>query len=685
MRRSLLGTLIVLGGLAASATLPGAGRGAAAQAGHPPPPAAPAQADGDDEGISVEAAAKLPSGFTDSELTSALPTATAMEFAPDGRLFVSTQQGDLRIVKDGALLGTPFVHVAVDASGERGLLGVAFDPDFANNHYLYVVYVQPAPEPHLRVSRFTADGDVAVPGSEAILFETDPIGAGLVHNAGSIHFGKDGKLYIAVGDVDKADNAQDLATQFGKILRINADGSIPADNPFYASASGNNRAIWAYGLRNPLISAPQPVTGQLFVNDSGKDAWEEIDVGQPGANYGWPLVEGPTTDPKLASPIFAYAHGTSATTGCAITGGVFYNPPQRQFPATYVGLYFFADLCGGWIRTLDPSSGNAVAAFATNVARPVDLDVGPGGALYYLTSSGGNSSVHKIQYSQAPAIGVQPVDRTVSAGQIATFSVGANGAEPLAYQWQRDGVNIPGATSFNYVVAAATLADSGATFRCVVSSPHGSVTSASATLTVTADPPPSGVITQPAAGTLYKGGDTITFAGTGSDTNGAPLPPSALTWEVVFHHDQHTHPVKLPFTGVLSGTFSIPRGGETSTNVWYRVYLTVRNAAGLSYTSYRDIGPRTSTITIKTIPAGLPIVLDGQAVATPYSRPSVVGVLRTLEAAPAQTVAGATLPFAYWSDGGKMKHRITTAGPNRTYTAVYLGTQKLWVPLAQVR
>ena len=158
-----------------------------------------------------------------------------MQFSPDGRLFVCQQSGKLRVVQNGKLLATPFLTLPVDASGERGLLGVAFDPDFATNNFVYVYYTAKTPTIHNRVSRFTANGNVAVPGSEVVLLDLNTLSFARNHNGGAIHFGNDGKLYIAVGDNANGDNAQTLGNLLGKILRINRDGSIPTDNPFFGT------------------------------------------------------------------------------------------------------------------------------------------------------------------------------------------------------------------------------------------------------------------------------------------------------------------------------------------------------------------------------------------------------------------------------------------------------------------
>src|SRR6185295_17418355 len=192
--------------------------------------------------LTVTNAATLPAGFTETAITG-LSGPTAIEIAPDGRIFVCQQSGSLRVIKNGVLLPTPFVTLNVDPNGERGLLGIAFDPNFANNNFLYLYYTVPSTPRHNRVSRFTANGDVVVPNSETVILELDNLTAATNHNGGAIHFGPDGKLYVAVGENATPSNAQTLSNMLGKMLRINTNGTIPNDNPFFNKATGNNRSI----------------------------------------------------------------------------------------------------------------------------------------------------------------------------------------------------------------------------------------------------------------------------------------------------------------------------------------------------------------------------------------------------------------------------------------------------------
>jgi len=336
-------------------------------------------------------ASRMPAGFTKNEAwATGLTNATAFAQAPDGRLFVCEQGGQLRVVKNGQLLATPFHAFTVDSAGERGLLGVAFDPGFASNGFVYVYYTTPESGTHNRISRLVANGDVST-GTEARLVDLPALSSATNHNGGAIHFGIDGKLYVGVGDNANGAHAQDVSDPLGKLLRFNADGTIPSDNPFCTTPGVQACAVWAYGLRNPFTFGIEPVTGRMHINDVGENTWEEIDLGARGANYGWPASEGPdNVGAGMTAPLFAYKHGTANPsgpggffTGIAVTGGAFY-PASGPFPASYRGNYFFADLGSSFIARLDPANGNAAYAFASIGGMPVDLLVGADGALYVL-------------------------------------------------------------------------------------------------------------------------------------------------------------------------------------------------------------------------------------------------------------------------------------------------------------
>jgi len=436
--------------------------------------------------ITSSRAAMLPLGFTETLVTSGLSSPTAFAFAPDGRLFVCQQGGQLRVIKNGSLLSTPFLTVPTDSAGERGLLGVAFDPNFATNQFVFVYYTVNTTPRFNRVSRFTANGDVGVAGSEMLILQLDNLSSATNHNGGSIHFGPDGKLYIAVGENANSSNSQTLTTVLGKILRLNSDGTIPSDNPFFGVTSGNNRAIFALGLRNPFTFTFQPNTGRMFINDVGENTWEEINDGIAGSNYGWPATEGFTSNPLFRSPLFQYGHGNTTTTGCAITGGAFYNPAINRLLPQYTGQYFFADFCGGWIRVFDPATGQA-AAFATGISSPVDLTTGPDGYLYYLARDAG--AVFKVGYATAATLQTGTADIVYS--QMLTVSGGTppyswalmSGALPPGLSLSSAGVLsgtpvTPGTYSFTVGVTDSASAFSSHTFTLTVLPPSLNFTNA---------------------------------------------------------------------------------------------------------------------------------------------------------------------------------------------------------------
>lgn len=616
------------------------------------------------------AATQLPVGFVETLVADGMGSATASAHSPDGRIFVGQQDGSIRVIKDGALLPTPFATLEADASGERGLLGIGLDPGFPAAPFVYVYYSSLAIGAN-RLSRLMADGDVALPG-EQVLLDLPPYLGADIHFGGGVHFGPDGKLYLGAGEHGRLVEAQSLESMFGKMLRLESDGTIPADNPFFAVTSGSHRAIWALGLRNPFTYAFDRGTGRLFINDVGSTLWEEINEGAPGANYGWPESEGPTNDPRFVAPLYVYRD-----VGCAVTGGTFYSPPVPTFPAAYIGGYFFSDFCNLNAYWLDPTTYVPII-FASGLAgNPVDLDVGPDGSLYYLARVGqpprtdDTAAIYRISYtgSQAPQITLQPVSQTVFVGEPATFIVAANGAD--GFQWQRDGTDIPGATATTYALPSTSLLDDGASFRAVVNNGFGSTTSTAGVLTVTDNHAPSATISIDAARPLYWAGDTIGFSGAATDPEDGPLGPQAFTWQVNFHHDSHWHPFLPATPGMTAGSFTIPTGGEVDPDVLYRVVLSVEDSGGRSFATSVDVHPELATFRLDTVPPGLRVDLDGQPGTAPRTITSVVNFTRTISTPGIQNVGGIAHTFHHWSDGGVVQHAITVPRGATTYVAYF--------------
>ena len=264
---------------------------------------------------------------------------------------------------------------------------------------------------------------------------------------------------------------------------------------------GVNRAIWALGLRNPFTTAFQRSTGRLFINDVGETSWEEINEGAPGANYGWPLAEGPSSRSRFHRPVSLLRPQRRAV---RITGGAFYESARARLPDGISRRLLLRRL----LRGMDPQDrpGHRHGRRIRGRHRcPVDLKVGPDGALYYLAR--GDGLVGRISYAAAepPSITLQPADRTVPVGQPATFTVGATGSAPLAYQWRRNGNVITGRRVELHGRQPAALGQRRAVQRRRVER-FGSATSDTAQLTVTQNTAPAAAITQPVGGTTYAGG-----------------------------------------------------------------------------------------------------------------------------------------------------------------------------------
>jgi len=333
----------------------------------------------------------VPTGFTKTNLITNVPTsATSMVQRPDGSILIAVKEGTIRVFRNGAVLPTPFhTFTTVDSSGEGGVIGITVGPDYNTTQYVYVRVSRGATG---GIVRLRANGDKS-DRTETLIFSV-PISGG-IHQGGGVHFAPDGSLFFTVGETGNSSNAPLLTNLLGKIMRIWPDGTIPTDNPFYQTATGDNRAIWAKGLRNPFTFAFQPGTGKPYINNVGT-SWEEINVGVAGADYGWPATEGdfnPVTFPAYTRPLYWYQ-----TSGNAIIGAAFYKPlgAASRFPAQYAEAYFFADYVRGWIKSLNPTTG-AVTDFGTGFTSPVDLMVAHDGRLLVLQRT--SATIVAIDYS----------------------------------------------------------------------------------------------------------------------------------------------------------------------------------------------------------------------------------------------------------------------------------------------
>jgi glucose/arabinose dehydrogenase len=333
-------------------------------------------------------AQEVPSGFDATVLVTNLNAATTLTVASDGRIFLAEQTGVIRLWKDGGIMDRPVIELLVTDYWERGLIGLALDPDFPRNPHLYILCVVAEPFVHHVLSRFDLRGDTADPASERILLRGDdqatmggfqPAG----HQGGPLAFGSDGCLYVAIGEQTASEPSQRLDTFLGKILRLDPDGSIPADNPFHSQTSGKYRAIYAVGIRNAYGLALQPETGRMFFTDVGGTAFEEVNELRAGANYGWPIAEGFSNEPGLTLPLHAYP----PSVGRSIVGGLFYPrgpSDDSAFPERWRGRFFFADFMNHWVRAMDPDAPTNVVTFGRGFNGPVAMALEPDGSLLVL-------------------------------------------------------------------------------------------------------------------------------------------------------------------------------------------------------------------------------------------------------------------------------------------------------------
>jgi glucose/arabinose dehydrogenase len=319
----------------------------------------------------------------------------------DARLFVVEQGGRIRIIENGQLLPTPFLDLGgrISSGGERGLLSMAFHPDYATNGFFYVDYTDPNGDTRVERYRVSADPRVADATSATLILAVDQPFAN--HNGGLLKFGVDGMLYIGMGDGgsggDPQGHGQNPASLLGKLLRIDVDAgdpyAIPTDNPFATSATAR-REIWASGLRNPWRFSFDRETNDLYVADVGQNRYEEINVvagSAAGVNYGWSVMEGAhcfqatTCDQGgLTLPVLEYEHPD----GCSVTGGYVYR--GSAIPGL-VGHYLYSDFCAGWLRSFRYADGRATDErdwAVGDIGNVMSFGEDNAGELYILTAGG---------------------------------------------------------------------------------------------------------------------------------------------------------------------------------------------------------------------------------------------------------------------------------------------------------
>jgi glucose/arabinose dehydrogenase len=668
--------------------------------------------------VQAQPSATVPPEFADT-LLATVGSPTALAFTPDGRLLITTQTGRLRIY-NGSLLSTPALNFTTQwptnrlcSNSERGLLGVAVDPNFDSNNYIYLYYTynkfnnscptNSATSPVNRVARFILPAsNTIVTTTETVLLDNIPSLNGN-HNGGDLHFGADGLLYISVGESGTGGSLARVKTNLaGKILRIESDGDIPPSNPFIGDANswrcgnpaggsgtGSCHEIYAFGLRNPFRFAFRPGTNQFYINDVGQGTWEEIDNGQSGADYGWNCYEGTHTclgcsAPGRVDPIYEYNHDD----GCyAITGGVFV--PTGVWPPPYSGAYLFGDYgCDSIFRLVPPGGSYTSAPFATNLGALTTMVFGPYNSTQALYYANYNSQIRRISYitnntaptavvSANPNYGAVPLLVTLNA----TGSADADAGDTITFDWNfGDGAVLTGTTSItathSYTASVPTVYTATLTVR-----DNHNATSSPASVQIyagnTAPPVPSIIL--PTVSTKFAVGQVITLNGSATDSQDGSLPGSSLSWQALLHHiDQsnpgnaHTHPYLPPTTGYTTTlTGPAPEDQGAIALSYLELQLTATDSLGLSNTITQTLQPNRVNVSFATNPLNLGLVFNNTSITPPQTVLSWQGYGLNVFA-PGQLDAGGQWQFfANWSDGGAIAHTILTPSSAMTYTATF--------------
>ncbi len=428
--------------------------------------------------MTAYAAPTVPQGFQVNTVVSGLSLPTAFQFAPDGRMFIGQKSGAVRIFKNGQLLPNPVVQLTdINDYADRGLEGLALDPNFSQNGYMYIAYTyenNPGQDykgnKTGRIIRLTVVGDTASLASKVVIlgsvggdaahpscrnFATTSDCApsdSNTHSMGALRFGPDGKLWATLGDgagyltVDPlAMDAQDIHSLGGKMIRINTDGTAPSDNPFYNGNPNDNQSkVWSFGHRNSYRFSFRPSDGKIFFGDVGWATWEELNIGGKGRNFAWPCREGYITTsynctPVTAStdPIYVYDHHTG--TGTAI-GGVFL--PASNYSVPYANNYFFGDYGNDILKRVVLNSDDSVASvedFVTGAGGPVDFSIGPDGALYYAAINVGQIRKFVQGSGNRPPVASITANPTSGPAPLTVHFSGSNSSDPdndpLTYAW----------------------------------------------------------------------------------------------------------------------------------------------------------------------------------------------------------------------------------------------------------
>ena len=643
----------------------------------------------------------LPPGFVETPLIPGPHPARGgtrdLEWTADGRLmFIAQTNGQNRriwVYKDGSWGDSlpAWQHVgSVLGTGERGINGLAVDPDFATNRRLWVYYTYFDAPVRNRLSVFEYDEPSDTLQNEQVVVE-GPALVNDVHNGGCLAFAPDGTLFLGIGDDGRGSTtAQNPLDLRGKILHLDRDGTGAPDNPYPDGVGGDPR-VWAIGVRNPFRCSVRafPEGGYtLWIGDVGAALYDELDLGIAGANYGWAAVEGlaPPARAGMTYPYYAYPWdgGAAIIAGDHVKPGAFY--------PLYEGDYFFGDWERGEIYHMDLDAEDHRISVELWYSLPpftiTDIEFGPDGAMYF-AAGGDRQQVYRLAHvggtNEEPLARVSATNAAGAAPLVVSLD-GASSVDPdgdaLAYHWDLgDGTVIAGgspALDHSYaqgVYEARLTVDDGPS--------HGGsgLADVSPPIRVVAgNRPPQATIAGPTSGATYTAGAAIAFSGAGADEEEGAIPCSRFTWYVEQRHAGHMHPALGPLQGSCNGSFLVPARGETSPDVSYTIRLTVADtgvpigpAAVLSSEQSIEVLPELSLVTLESAPPpDLALGLDDVAVAAPRTVQSVVGMLREVGAPALQRGSdGKYWWWSSWSDGLAREHVVATPAIDTTFTATF--------------
>jgi glucose/arabinose dehydrogenase/regulation of enolase protein 1 (concanavalin A-like superfamily) len=615
----------------------------------------------------------LPVGFAKVQLAHGLKDPTAIAFGPGGDIYIAQQKGSILLYRGGAIQSTPVITIPADTGTETGVLGLALDPNFATNGYMYVGYT--TVDLHSQLSRFTVTGGgtTASLASEVVYWRGNQLQV-FHHAINDVHIGPDGKLWFAVGDNDPSiTNATVLTNGYGKMHRLNLDGSVPADNPF-VNVPGAVQSIYAYGLRNPYRFTFLP-NGQAMTEDTGSSYWEELDKIQRGGNYGWDFYEGNCFSCGYINPVYAYGHlptDGAASAIAAYSGNV--------FPSTYANTVFFGDYNRLDIEAVkfDPTYTTEISdtVFDSSVGTIADLQEGPDGNLYYVSIFEGTFTEIYPSGSIAPTAAASASPNAGPASLNVQFSsAGSSDAYglPLTYSWNfGDGSAV--STSAN---PSHTYSSNG-TYTATLTVNNGSSTGQATTKVVVGQSPPVASLVTPIGGSTYNAGQTISFSGSATDAADGTEPGSAFSWQVDFVANGvvqpfYTYEVPGPFystSGTTSGTFTIPTDPTQVPSSFYRITMTVTDSLGLTSVVTRDIHPNTTSWTVNSNVAGAKFSVDGTLQTGSFTTTDVVGVQHVLIGMPDQVIGPTTYRLHGWADGSGQTDKFTSSASSATYTVI---------------